>query len=201
MSVEKGKDIRIKLTNVRLAFPELFVPKQVEEGKGKAAFSASFLLPPDHPDIPKIKAGIKQTAVAKWGEEAQDILSGLIAGDKVCLHNGNTKSQYDGFKGNMFVSARSPTRPTVLGQDKAPLVQADGKPYAGSYVNAIISLWAQQNKYGKRVNAQLAGVQFLRDGESFGGGTPADVDEFDTVEGDDADGDAPESTDDLTGGW
>jgi hypothetical protein len=31
-----------------------------------------------------------------------------------------------------------------------------------------LSLWGQNNKFGKRVNAQLDGVQFNQDGEPFG---------------------------------
>ncbi|EAA6845047.1 DUF2815 domain-containing protein, partial [Salmonella enterica subsp. enterica] len=42
--------------------------------------------------------------------------------------------------------------------------------------------------FGKRVNASLSGVQFLRDGDAFTGGQPASADEFDDIsEGADAD--------------
>ena len=40
-------------------------------------------------------------------------------------------------------------------------------------MNAIVELWAQDNNYGKRINASLAGVQFAKDGEAFAGGTVA----------------------------
>lgn len=188
--VKKTEDFVLMLTNVRVAFPNFWVATKMNP-TDKAAFSGSFIMPPEHPDIPKIQAAITAVAVAKWGDQATEILKVLIAGDKVCLHNGNLKSQYDGYAGNFFVSSRSYTRPLVLGQDKAPLVEADGKPYSGSYVNARVSLWAQSNSWGKRINAQLGGVQFLRDGEAFGGGSVAQPDEFETVEGADADGEAP----------
>jgi hypothetical protein len=189
MSEQKQQDNVIMLKNVRGAFLTLFTASQVN-GEGKAAFSGTFLMPLDHPDIAIVRAAITDVARAKWGEKADDILRGLIAGDKVCLHNGDTKSQYDGFTGHMFVSARSPTRPLTIAQDRSPLTEADGRPYSGCYVNAQIALWAQENNYGKRVNAQLRGVQFLRDGEAFGGGAVANVDEFDAVD-DSADGEAP----------
>lgn len=189
MTEKKQQDNILLLTNVRIAFPTLWTPQRVNN-EGKAAFSASFLMPPDHPDIERIQKAIREVAKAKWADKADDILRGLIAGDKVCLHNGDTKSQYDGFPGNMFVSSRSPARPLVIGADKAILTEADGKPYSGCYVNAQIALWAQDNNFGKRVNAQLRGVQFLRDGEAFGGGGVANVDEFDVVD-DSADGEAP----------
>jgi hypothetical protein len=69
----------------------------------------------------------------------------------------------------------------VLHSDKTPLTEADGKPYAGCYVNASIELWAQDNNYGKRVNASLGGVQFARDGDAFAGGGAASEDEFDDL--------------------
>lgn len=191
MTQQKNEDILVRLDDVRIAFPALFVAEQVGN-KGKPAFSASFLMTPEHPAIVAIKEGIKKAAVQKWGDEAAEVLQQLVAGDRVCLRNGNAKANYDGFAGNMYVSARGYTRPLVIAQDKSALVEQDGKPYSGCYVNAQISIWAQANQYGKRINAQLGGVQFLRDGESFGGGHVSDVSEFDTVPGEGgADGAAP----------
>ncbi len=195
--VKKGADHVIMLNDVRVAFPQLWTPAQVN-GEGKPAFSASFLMAPTHPAVAAVRAGITLVAQAKWGDKAQEILRALIAGDKVCLHNGDTKAQYDGYAGNLFVSSRSPTRPLVIGQDRGVLAEVDGKPYSGSYVNAQISLWAQSNNFGKRVNAQLRGVQFLRDGEAFGGGGVAVPDEFDEVVDDTADAPAPEAS---AGDW
>lgn len=194
---DKAEDHVIMLSNVRLAFPNLFEPQQAN-GKGKPAFSGSFLMPPDHPDIPKIKAAIKEVAQAKWGTQAGDVLTGLVAADKVCLHSGETKAQYDGYKGNMFVSARGYVRPLVLDADASPLAETDGKPYSGCYVNAQVAIWAQQNQHGKRVNAQLRGVQFFADGEAFGGGAVANADDFSPVDGS-ADAAAPEAAGDEWG--
>ena len=195
--VKKTEDHVLMLTNVRVAFPNFWTATKMKE-KDKAAFSGSFIMPPDHLDVAKIRAAITEVAVAKWGEQATDILRALIAGDKVCLHNGDLKAQFDGFAGNLYVSARGYSRPLVIGQDKAPLAEEDGKPYSGCYVNAQVALWAQSNSWGKRVNAQLRGVQFLRDGESFGGGAVAQPDEFEAVEGADADGEAPEVPTDVS---
>jgi hypothetical protein len=83
-------------------------------------------------------------------------------------------------------------RPLAINADKSVLTEADGVIYSGCYVNMQIALWAQQNNFGKRVNAQLRGIQFLRDGEAFSGGGVANPDEFDAVEAD-ADGAAPEA--------
>lgn len=172
--------MKIKLSNVRLAFPALFEAKTVN-GEGKPAFSAVFLLDPADPQVKAINQAIDAVAKDKWGAKADAILKQMRAGDKVCLHDGDLKEQYDGFAGMLFVSSRSPSRPLVIDADKTPLGESDGKPYAGCYVNASIELWPQDNNYGKRVNASLRGVQFLRDGDAFAGSAPASEDEFDDL--------------------
>jgi hypothetical protein len=172
--------MQLKLRNVRLAFPALFEAKTVN-GEGDPAFSACFLLDPADPQVKAIHTAIDQTATEKWGAKAPAMLVQARKADKVCLHDGDLKATYEGFPGMLFVSARNRVRPTVLDADKSPLVAADGKPYAGCYVNAVLDLWAQDNNYGKRVNATLMGVQFARDGDSFTGGGAASEDDFDDV--------------------
>jgi hypothetical protein len=175
--------MKVRINNVRVAFPVLFNPKSVN-GEGDPAFSASFILDPvaNKADLKVLDEAIVKAAEEKWGPKAATILAGLRKSGKVCLRDGDEKPEYDGYPGNMFVSARSKSRPLVIDRDKTPLVEADGRPYGGAFVNAVLDLWAQDNDYGKRVNATLSGVQFVRDGDAFGGGRPASADEFDEVE-------------------
>ncbi len=172
--------MKIKLENVRLTFPVLFEARTVN-GEGKPAFSASFLLDPADPQVKALNQAIEQVAREKWGAKTDAVLKQMRGQDKVCLHDGDLKSNYDGFPGSLYVSARSTTRPLVIDKDRSPLTEADGKPYAGCYVNASVELWAQDNNYGKRINAGLRGVQFFRDGDAFAGGGTASEDEFDDI--------------------
>jgi hypothetical protein len=176
--------MKIKLNNVRLSFPQLFEATTVN-GEGKPAFSAAFLISPKDPQIAFVNAAIEAVAKEKWGAKAEANLKAMRAADKVCLHSGDLKSNYDGFEGNLYISSRNPMRPLVIDVNKSPLTEQDGKPYAGCYVNASLELWAQDNNYGKRVNATLMGVQFYKDGESFTGGGVADTDDFDDLTADD----------------
>lgn len=176
--------LTIKLA--RLAFPALFEAKAVEAGD-KPAFSATLLIAPNHPQVAAIRAAIREAAEAKWGAKAGAHLKALEAANRVCLYNGDAKTQYAGFEGNLFISARNQARPTVVDTDKSPLTQADGKPYAGCYVHAVVEFWAMDNKFGKRVNATLLGVQFAKDGEAFSGGGVASEDDFDDLSVDDED--------------
>lgn len=175
---------RMMLKNVRLAFPSLYEATVVgDDPKAKPRYSAMLIIPTDHPQFVEIQTKMKAVAKDKWKDKAADIYKGLEKSDKLALHDGDTKSQYDGVAGNFFISAASQesARPTVIDQNKSPLTAKDGKPYAGCYVNASIDLWAQDNGFGKRINAQLRGVQFLRDGDAFAAGRPADSDEFEEV--------------------
>lgn len=173
--------MRILLRDVRLAFPSLWKATSPQSG-GEAAFSASFLLPKAHKQLPEIRKVFKDLAKEKWGAKADAIYKSLEAADKLCLHDGDAKADYEGFEGNLFISARAKVRPSVFDQQRQELSEADGKPYSGCYVNASVEFWAQDNSFGKRINAQLRGVQFLRDGDAFAGGSrPADADEFDEI--------------------
>ena len=173
--------MKIKLQNVRLAFAQNLFEAGTVAGEGKPAFSSTFLLSPTDPQVKTLTTAIEAVATEKWGAKAKDILKQMRAAAKTCLHDGDTKATYAGFAGNMFVPARNPLRPTVLDKDKTPLVASDGKPYSGCYVHAVLELWSQDNKYGKRVNATLMGVQFFADGEAFSGGGVASDDDFDDV--------------------
>lgn len=180
--------MKVHLKDVRLAFPNLFEAKSVQD-QGQAKFSASFIFPPDHPAVKQIKQAMEHVAKEKWGEKAAATFKTIKAQNRLALHDGAEKaSQYEGYEGNLYINASNALRPTVVDRDRTPLQPADGKPYSGCYVNAIVELWAQDNKYGKRINASLMGVQFYRDGERLAGGAVASEDDFEEIptEGGDA---------------
>lgn len=174
--------MKVQVKNVRLAFANVFQPKAQNAGD-EPAYSCSLILDPkaNAADIKAIEAAIDAEAKAKWGAKADTMLKAIRAKGDICLRDGATKAEYDGFDGNMYVSCRSKTRPLVIDRDKTPLTEKDGKPYGGCYVNASIEVWAQDNNYGKRINCQIKGVQFFKDGDAFGGGAPASADEFDDL--------------------
>jgi len=177
---------------VRGAFLTLFEAKTVN-GEGEPAYSGAFLIDPKTPGgqklIDTINAKIEEVAKAKWGAKADGVLAAMRKANKTCLQDGDLKADYDGFAGMMFVSTRSKVRPLVIDRDKTPLTAADGRIYSGCQVLPQIELWAQDNSYGKRVNAQLKGVQFIKDGDAFGGGgTPASADDFGDLGVDNDDG-------------
>ena len=173
----------IKLNNVRLSFPDLFVAKAVKAGD-EPAYSAHFIMPKDHPDVAKVEAAILSVAKDKWGAKADEILRSARAGQKLPLHDGDAKP-YDGYAGNLYVSARNKRKPDVIDRDKTPLTAADGRPYSGCYVNASVELWAQDNSFGKRINSSLLVVQYVKHGEHLAGGAAPNPGDFDELPEDD----------------
>jgi hypothetical protein len=157
----------------RLAFAQHLFEAGTVGGEGKPAFSCTALIPPGHPAVAAIEAAEVQVATEKWGAKGEATLKSIRAAGKGAIKDGDTKADYDGFEGNRFVSTRADKRPGVYDRDKSVLVAADGRPYSGCYANVMVEIWAQDNSYGKRINAQLLGVQFSRDGDSFGGGAQA----------------------------
>ena len=196
--------MKVMFNEVRIAFPQLFEAKQIN-GEGKPKFGCSVLFPegqkaklqiagPVFNEDGSVKVPAKwetlpiddillKVAVDKWKEKAAANVKIMKAKDTLCVHNGDLKPNYSGYPGNFYLSASSEIQPTVLNSDKSRITTvAAGKPYAGCYVNLSVDIYAQDNKYGQRINAVLTGVQFAKDGEAFGGSRPADESDFEEVE-------------------
>lgn len=173
--------MKIKLNNVRLAFPELFEPTQVS-GQGAFKYRANFLIPKSRTDlIDEIKTGIKEVIKEKWGaKEVEKIYNSIChSNNRFCLRDGDSK-EYDGYAENLYLSASNKSRPLVIDRNTSPLTAQDGRPYSGCYVNATVEFYGYDNN-GKGVSASLRGVQFFRDGDAFTGGGVASVEEFDDL--------------------
>tara|TARA_R110000744_G_scaffold182195_1_gene301381 strand:- start:273 stop:815 length:543 start_codon:yes stop_codon:yes gene_type:complete len=152
------------IKNARLSFPDIWTPKAFFEGQAPK-FSCSLLLDKElhKAQIVSFKKTIKEAALAGF--------NGVIpAGLKICIGDGKEKS-YDGYENAMYIRCASRLRPQIIDRDRTPLVEEDGRPYAGCYVNAAVSLWIQDhNLGGKRVACNINALQFVKDGETFGAG-------------------------------
>jgi hypothetical protein len=176
------------LSNVRLSFPHLADPqKQVNEvtGATRISYNCEFLMPQDHPGFQQFMARYGALALEKWKEHAQAVM-GMIQQDRKtrCFGQGNEKvnkktfQPYDGYAGNVYITA---------GRDSAPqMIQADGtaidpnntmayqtlarKMYGGCRVNAAIKPWTQDNKHGRGIRCDLIAIQFAADDKPFGEG-------------------------------
>lgn len=168
----RTKEGRIVLTNVRLSFPSLF-EHELYNNEDTGKFTATFLIPKSDVTTKKIiDDAINELMTANKIKN--------LPSDKLCIKDGDER-EYDGYEGNWSIKA-STKKPVMLYDRKKQPIQTDnGEFYAGCYVNASISLWYQDNGWGKRINASLYAVQFVRDGEPFGENIDTS-DDFETYE-------------------
>ena len=177
-----SNDDFIMIKGARVSFPHLFTPPTINGDEGKCG-AVLMLDPKDHDAvIGKIEDRIKDLCDFKFKGRK-------LPSEKLCLRTGEDKGrpEYDGL---MVLSANSKDRPVVLRGDGRTRVtdERDSAIYAGCYVNAKVRLWAQDNQYGKRVNAELVAIQFLRDGDPLDGSYVSEdeaMDGFGAVDDDD----------------
>ena len=113
-----------------------------------------------------------------------EAFKGRIPNDKLFLRDGDRHGK-DDMANSFVISASESKAPDVINRDKSRINEDDDIVYAGCYVNVLIRPWVQNNKFGKRINANLLAVQFVKDGERFSGIERPDTDEaFDDVSGD-----------------
>lgn len=176
-------NIEVELECVRLSFAHVFKAQKGKNPDDKAKFNCSFLLDPSTKigkrNIAKMEAAIEEAKEAKWGDNPPKLKS-----NKLCLRDGNDES-WEGYEDMMYVSASNSRRPTCVDRRGKPTTEEDGLLYSGCYVNGIVRVWAQDNEHGKRVNASLEGVQFVKHGDAFGV-APLSADRFSDL-GDDED--------------
>jgi hypothetical protein len=178
----------IFLSDVRLSFPHLAEPqRQVNEqtGKERISFNCEFIMPQDHPGFAQFMARYGALALEKWKEHAQTVM-GMIQQDRKtrCFGMGNEKinkktfQPYDGYAGNVFITAGRDTAPQMIQADGSPIdpsntmayQQLARKMYGGCRVNAAIKPWPQDNKHGRGIRCDLIAVQFFKDDTPFGEG-------------------------------
>lgn len=189
---------RIMLNDVRLSFAQGLVQPSTIPGAGadaKPKWNCGLLLEPTHAQLEDIRAKMRAVAKEKWEKEGvnkatkkpvwEEIYAALEKQDRLALHDGDLKPNYDGYPGNFFLSpnADENKRPTLIDGQKNHLDEKSVARvlFSGCRVNASIEIWAQDNKFGKRINATLRGVQYYKEGDAFGAGRPADSDEFEAV--------------------
>ncbi len=149
---------KLILKNVRIGGNSIFEAKAYQEGQ-TPNYSAIFLLKPKDPQIEEIKEAIIELARERFKRPPKNL--------KTCLVPGDEKDN-ENYHGYITISASEKQRPITWDRLKNDVTAEDNVIYPGCYVNCIITLWAQDNKYGKRINANLRAVQYVRDGEPIG---------------------------------
>jgi hypothetical protein len=172
-----------------LSFPHL-----VEAHKAPTAaptvqpkFSADFIFAPDHPVLAAFMKRYAEMAQAKWGENANAVMS-MIQSDRKnrCFGMGAEKvdkktfKPYSGYEGNAYITASRADRPQMIRPDGSAVDPANTmeyqalarKLYGGCYVNVALKPWIQENSFGRGIRCDLVAVQFFKDGTPFGESEP-----------------------------
>lgn len=176
--------MRLLIKNVRLSYPKLWTPEAFPGGNDPTPyFSAGFIIPPTHPQFAEFNAAIDVvgSAYPKFAGKWPAIKKAATALGKICLRDGDSKADQDGFEGNWFFNARSKIKPTTFDRDKVEVSESSGIIYGGCYVDVSVELFAYSGT-SKGIAAGLRGVRFVNAGDRFGGGSAAEADEFDDLE-------------------
>lgn len=175
----------VRFTDVYLSYPHLFEPyrpKRVDidpaTGKPKKGkYGAKFCFHKKNPQNVKDAKAIH----AKIVEMSKTVLKQSLPADRYCLRDGAqlTEDMHEYY----VLSASDDVAPTVVDRRRRPVTAEDDLFYAGCKVNATVRLWVQNNQdYGKRINSNLIGLQFVEHGERWGGRARPNVEDiFDDI--------------------
>jgi hypothetical protein len=180
-------DGTIRVDNVRLSYPSLARPKVETDDEGNKkgeSYCAVGLMPK------KTHGAAKDLIKAQNEKLMKENDTKALPSDRKFMRDGDQTDKPEN-EGMYMISAREKKRPSCRGRDKRALEinEIENVLYPGCWVNLLIRPWFQDNKkYGKRVNANLIAVQFVRDDEQFGEGriSEDDIDDtFDDIEDED----------------
>lgn len=190
---------KVVVLGARLSFASLFEMNRQKQDDGtvRETWKANLLVPKTElkkmfgkfegvkmPLQEALKLAGNEAKEKKWGPEAK---WPKLKPDRTYFRDGDLED-WDGYAGHYYISANAQPadRPAVLtnrkdADNKWIEAQPGGKaaPYSGCYVNATLVVWCQDNEHGKRLNAQVKAIQFVRDGEAFGAAPTDPNEDFD----------------------
>lgn len=162
---------------VRMVFANLFEAKRVKiNGKetGEPKFSATFLIPPDHPDFTVLVEKAKAVAAAKWpGRSYKELKRPFTDGDQMAAKATAKKKDGSFYTGQVVLKASSQFPPTLVDASRNPVAETVNRKlfYSGAFVQAEVNFVAYDgvgnNPDG--ITAYLNAVAFVRDGERIAG--------------------------------
>jgi hypothetical protein len=174
------------LKGITMSFPAIAEPQAF--GEGEPAYGAKFAIKPGSEHQKALEAAILAEATEAWKDKAANVLKmleedGKIAFTKKVYRSKKTGEAYQGFEGMHYLSTRNAkSQPSVFdqyGKEVTGKGAIEQQAHSGAVVNASVEVWAQDNKWGRRINCSLRGVMLTGEGENFGGGSaPASADEF-----------------------
>lgn len=161
--IKFNDDGTILVKDVRLSYEHIFEKWGKDtDPKERWRYSGKFLLGNDtHAEEIKL---LKQHLM----KLQQEYFKGKIGTSNLFFRNGADSGKEEQENAWVIAASDGKRRPQVLNKDKSVITAEDDIVYSGCYVNVLIRPWKQDNEHGKKINANLIGVQFKRDGDRFG---------------------------------
>lgn len=170
----------IRVDNVRASYLHHVKPWAKNEGEAKK-YSMTGIAPKDtHKAVKDLIVGVMNKLLDEKNR------GGKLGADKKFFRDGDLaeKPEYEN-AWTINASEREDRPPALRGRDGRLLTVEDAASlmFSGCYVNMLIRPWFQDSeKWGKRINANLIGIQFVKKGEPFGESMIDDEDAWDVVE-------------------
>ena len=159
---------KIVLKNVRLSYEHIFRADAIADGS-EPKYSASWIIPKDHPQVKSLKEALVKALDAKFqgkrkpgGPWPSNLHNPLKDGDELA----DTNPEYAGC---YVLRSASKMRPHVCGRRKEAITEEDGIIYSGCYCNASLAADGFDSPAKKGVTVYLNGVQFVKDGDRLAG--------------------------------
>lgn len=192
-------DGSILIQNVRASYANLFKARAGKDDAGNAT-AAKFGM------VGLAEKKTHKEALALLVTVIDDILKeknkgGKIKADSKFVRDGDLqgKDEYDGMW-SISASEQEVKPPKLRMADGNAIERTNSQHadilYSGCYVDMLVKPWFQDNDYGKKVNANLLAVRFVKDGTRFGEAPISDDDVDGSFDFDDADVDGNDGDDD-----
>ena len=170
------KDPCVALIKCRLQTPHLYEP--YTDKYGKTMYSC-ILRVYDKAEWAKIEAGKRAACQKKFGVDADKKLKKINGNPNCCLLR--EPDDDDSYK--FMKATRKPEDgcPKLIDRAKNGVPQSAGLFVSGAEVFALVSFWAYDNQ-STGVGATVLGLQWVKEGEPFGGAPIASDDDFDALD-------------------
>lgn len=176
----------VRVDGVICSYPHLDKPWKKNDGD-REKFSVTGLAPKEtHNEV-------KALLVEVINNLLTSNKMGKIGAEHKFVRNGDTedgplKPETEGMW--IIKSSENPERPPKVRDERTKVMtpqEIAKRIYPGCIINILIRPWAQDNKHGKKINANLVAVQFVRDGTRIGEAAIDDDDAWEELEVEGAD--------------
>lgn len=172
----------ITTCRVRVSYPSIFVPKAIRGGEPKYNITLMF----DKGDkeqmicLEKLRDSVQGVLEEKWPDKNRRPGIPVMGHSRSCIKDGNTaRNQEDillleenpEYEGHYIIRVNDKNKPAVMDREMEVIIDTS-IIYGGCYCKVNVNAYAYDSGGNRGVTFGLNGVQFIKDGDSFGEGRP-----------------------------